>query len=29
MLDPLAVKRRIEPDEVAALVALLYGPASP
>jgi 3-hydroxybutyrate dehydrogenase len=28
MLEPVAVKRLIEPDEVAELVALLYGPAS-
>ena len=28
MLDPVAVKRLVEPDEVAELAALLYGPAS-
>ncbi|MBW0105954.1 3-hydroxybutyrate dehydrogenase [Pseudonocardia sp. KRD291] len=28
MLTPVAVKRLIEPDEVAELAALLYGPAS-
>ena len=28
MLTPVAVKRLIEPDEVAELVAVLYGPAS-
>ncbi len=28
MLGPVAVKRLIEPDEVAELVAVLYGPAS-
>jgi 3-hydroxybutyrate dehydrogenase len=28
MLAPVAVKRLIEPDEVAELAALLYGPAS-
>jgi 3-hydroxybutyrate dehydrogenase len=29
MLTPVAVKRLIEPDEVAELAAVLYGPASP
>ncbi|GAA1292783.1 3-hydroxybutyrate dehydrogenase [Pseudonocardia aurantiaca] len=28
MLGPVAVKRLVEPDEVAALAAVLYGPAS-
>ncbi|TDO64055.1 3-hydroxybutyrate dehydrogenase [Kribbella sp. VKM Ac-2571] len=28
LLEPVAVKRLIEPDEVAELVAMLYGPAS-
>jgi 3-hydroxybutyrate dehydrogenase len=28
MLGPVAVKRLVEPDEVAELVAVLYGPAS-
>jgi 3-hydroxybutyrate dehydrogenase len=28
MLTPVAVKRLIEPDEVADLAAVLYGPAS-
>ena len=28
MLTPVAVKRLVEPDEVAELVAVLYGPAS-
>jgi 3-hydroxybutyrate dehydrogenase len=28
MLDPVAVKRLVEPDEVAELAAVLYGPAS-
>jgi 3-hydroxybutyrate dehydrogenase len=28
MLDPVAGKRLVEPDEVAELAALLYGPAS-
>ena len=29
MLTPVAVKRLVEPDEVAELAAVLYGPASP
>ena len=29
MLTPVAVKRPVEPDEVAELAAVLYGPASP
>jgi 3-hydroxybutyrate dehydrogenase len=29
MLTPVAVKRLVEPDEVAELAALFYGPASP
>src|SRR5919206_3417607 len=29
MLSPVAVKRLVEPDEVAELAAVLYGPASP
>jgi 3-hydroxybutyrate dehydrogenase len=29
LLAPAAVKRLVEPDEVAELAALLYGPASP
>ncbi|GAA1217668.1 3-hydroxybutyrate dehydrogenase [Pseudonocardia alaniniphila] len=29
MLGPVAVKRLVEPDEVAELAAVLYGPASP
>jgi 3-hydroxybutyrate dehydrogenase len=28
MLEPVAVKRLVEPDEVAELAAVLYGPAS-
>jgi 3-hydroxybutyrate dehydrogenase len=28
MLTPVAVKRLVEPDEVAELAAVLYGPAS-
>jgi 3-hydroxybutyrate dehydrogenase len=28
MLTPVAVKRLIEPDEVADLAAVLYGPAA-